>query len=349
MIKYSSKILTLSTSFSPPKGGIAQVVNVYSTLFNPFYHIATKKHDSTVGKVNDIVLAYFKTIYYFIFKDIEIVHIHGASYNSFWRKRLFINLTKLFHKKVVYHVHGGEYHLFYEQQTEIVKKTVLKCDLVIAISGYWKKFYEQEIGHKNVKIIENIVEPPQRIDVEKNNYCHFLYLGALNKGKGIYDLLEVINSNKEEFRNKIKIHIGGNGEVDKVRAFIKERNIEDIVIFEGWVSGEKKYQLLSQADVYILPSYNEGLPISILEAMSYKLPIISTAVGGIPEVVEHLENGLLVEAGNLEEIKEAMLIMSTDQKLREKAVLKSLEKIHPHLPKQVEKKLESIYQDLLDH
>ena len=68
----------------------------------------------------------------------------------------------------------------------------------------------------------------------------------------------------------------------------------------------KKQNVWTGEDVYILPSYNEGLPIAILEAMSYKHPVISTPVGGIPEVIQTKENGMLVQPGNKEEIAKAI-------------------------------------------
>ena len=129
-----------------------------------------------------------------------------------------------------------------------------------------------------------------------------LFLGLLGKNKGIYDLLECIRDHKVEFQGKLKLYIGGNGEIEHVKQLIKEYGIADIVIFEGWVSGDKKIELLNKSDAYILPSYKEGLPISILEAMSYGMPIISTPVGGIPEIVSNGENGYLVEPGNKEDI-----------------------------------------------
>ena len=76
----------------------------------------------------------------------------------------------------------------------------------------------------------------------------------------------------------MELKIGGNKNEEKLKKQIKDFNIQEIVTFEGWVSGNKKLELLNWADVFILPSFNEGLPISILEAMSYGMPIISTPV-----------------------------------------------------------------------
>lgn len=100
----------------------------------------------------------------------------------------------------------------------------------------------------------------------------------IGHNKGIYDLIGVIALHKKEFHGRQKLRVGGNGEVDKVKILIKEKKISDIVSYEGWVSGGRKVELLDVSDAYILPSYKEGLPISILEAMSYGLPMISTKV-----------------------------------------------------------------------
>lgn len=347
MIKHSSKILTLSTNFTPPKGGIAQVVNVYSTFFKPFNHIATKKGERKLQKLLIGAIALFRLLNYLLFKEIEIVHIHGASHSSFWRKRIFIRLSKIFGKKVLYHMHGAEFHLFYEKHKDTVKKTVLKCDGIVALSNYWKDFFEHTIGYTNVYILENVVEPPVFITPVRKKKCQFLFLGALGERKGIYDLLDVISSNKNKLCDHAVFHIGGNGEVERVKKIIKANGLENIVKFEGWVSGDKKAKLLSSSDVYLLPSYNEGLPISILEAMSYKLPILSTPVGGIPEVVEDGVNGLLVEPGDKKSLKRAILKMIEDHEFRKKAGEESYIKVQPHFPEQVKRKLNHIYGELL--
>ncbi len=74
-----------------------------------------------------------------------------------------------------------------------------------------------------------------------------------------------------------------------------------------WVSGEVKQQALERADIFVLPSYNEGLPMSILEAMAQGLPVIATRVGGIPEAVMHGQTGLLFDAGDQAALREALL------------------------------------------
>ena len=140
----------------------------------------------------------------------------------------------------------------------------------------------------------------------------------------------------------------GNGNVVDVLNTIKRLKIDDIAFYEGWVSGKEKIKLLNEADVYILPSYYEGLPISILESMSYHLPIISTNVGGIPEIVKDGVNGFIIEPGNKKGLKEAIDHLLFNRELREKMGVASADMVKDHLPDSVKKQLENLYLKLLN-
>ena len=119
-----------------------------------------------------------------------------------------------------------------------------------------------------------------------------------------------------------------------------------IIEFIGWVSDEKKIQYLNKADAFILPSYNEGLPISILEAMTYGLPIVSTKVGGIPEVLKDGINGFLIEPGN-----ECQLSLIIKKVINDPVSFVSLGQnnstlIQPYLPHNVKNSLIKIYSEI---
>lgn len=343
----SRQVLTVSVAYLPPKGGIAQVISAFSKIYPVFNHVATSSEGSLPQKSFKLFSAIFKFLYYCIFKNIKIVHVHGASYNSFSRKKIFIFLARLMGKKVVYHVHGAEYKKFYSNNERSVTNLFKKVDLVVALSESWKFFFEDEVGHRNVKVIQNIVSLPVRLAVQEDGLVHFLFLGVLGQRKGIYDLLDAVSEHIGELKGKAVFHIGGNGETQKVKERIVQLRLEGLVVFEGWVSGERKVRLLNQADVYILTSYNEGLPISILEAMAYKLPIISTPVGGIPEVVIQNKNGFLVSPGDKQAIGKAILKMMESKNFRCAAGEVSYSKIQPHFPDNVAEKLEAMYRELL--
>ena len=150
------------------------------------------------------------------------------------------------------------------------------------------------------------------------------------------------------YEGKLQLIFGGDGEVEKAKEYIKQNKLDNIAFYQGWVSGKNKIELLNRADAYVLPSYNEGLPVSILESMSYHLPIISTNVGGIPEIVKDGVNGFIIEPGNKKGLKEAIDHLLFNRKLREKMGVASADMVKDHLPDSVKKQLENLYLKLLN-
>jgi glycosyltransferase involved in cell wall biosynthesis len=233
----------------------------------------------------------------------------------------------------------------------LIRYLLNNVDSLICLAPYWQNFFLENFKNKNVQIINNVIPKPV------NGFNHglttgipvvnFLFLGRIGHRKGIFDILNVINGKKELLKGRVRLFAGGDGETERLRSFIKDNNLEDIVEYVGWIQGDEKNRLLSKADVYILPSYSEGLPISILEAMSHKLPIISTPVGGIPEVVTNDINGKLVNPGSLSGIESAMLFFVNDRSKLNEFGKASYERIAPFFPDYVSAQLQSVYEKLL--
>jgi glycosyltransferase involved in cell wall biosynthesis len=142
-----------------------------------------------------------------------------------------------------------------------------------------------------------------------------LFLGQFGARKGIYDLLSAFVEVRRHVPDAV-LYCGGNGEVDKVRATVGELGLEEGVHVPGWVSGDEKLGLMHQCGIFVLPSYNEGLPMAIIEAMSFSMAVVSTTVGGIPELVGD-DNGALVTPGDQAQLASALvqLLERTDAEL----------------------------------
>lgn len=347
--KICKQVLTIGCKWEKPKGGIAVVLNSYNKIFPSFENIVNSNGKNAVFNSFQLLYSLIAINIKLIFcKKIKIVHIHTASNNSFRRSAIFVDIAKMFNRKVVLHIHGGGFKDYYAHNKKFVHKVLDKCDTIIALTETWKEFFVNELKYNNTIIVPNIVEEPKIIYKQvKDERLHILYLGLITKQKGIYDLVETINEHKEEYNNKIVLHIGGNGETETIKQMITQYALENIIKFEGWVSGDKKKELFNTADIFILPSYTEGLPISILEAMSYNLPIISTPVGGIPEVVEDGMNGILFAPGDKVAMYNAIAKLTKDSVLRKNIGKESYNKVTPHFPESVSKKLETIYTKLL--
>lgn len=342
----AKNVLTIGIDYRVVHGGVAAVENVYSTFYEPFNHVTTVVDYGAARKLLTFFKAYFEFWGWMLFhKEIRIVHVHGASDASFWRKRIFINIAKMFGKKVVFHCHGAEFKRFTSQHRNAVVNTLKKCDKIIALSKSWKEWFEQITGQHNVVVIKNVISPPN-INKISNEKFTLLFLGRIGKRKGIYDIIDVLKEYKGAFNDNLEFLYGGDGDIEQVDNVIKKEKLDNIAKYQGWVDGENKQILLNIADAYILPSYNEGLPISVLEAMSYSLPIISTRVGGIPEIVKDGINGFLINPGDKKAIYDSIVSLMNNKELRENMGKKSKEIVKEHLPIYVESQLKQLYYSL---
>lgn len=115
-----------------------------------------------------------------------------------------------------------------------------------------------------------------------------------------------------------KIVFGGDGEIEKNKALAKELGIVDRCEFHGWVVGDDREDLFERAAVYCLPSKNEGLPMSVLEAMARGIPTVATAVGGVPQVIEDGVNGFLIDVDDVGALSNRLATLLAGSGLRKK-------------------------------
>ena len=342
-------ILTIGVDYKKSRGGVATVEKTYSYFYKPFNHIATVKSGGKFVKLFALLYSLPLFLYYMFNTGIRIVHVHGASNASFWRKAFFILVAKCFKKKVVYHIHGGGFKEFSQRNRSLVQFVINRCDAIIALSDYWKDYFERELHAKKVYVILNPVQMPMEDHSKRDNeIVKFLFLGKIHKSKGIYDLLDVISVQKDKFKGKAKFIIGGFGEVERLKQQVTDCKINDLVDYQGWIEGDKKIKLLNDSHVFILPSYIEGVPICILEAETYHLPIIATKVGGVPSIVEHGINGYLLNPGDKDSLLEAIVEMIDNKERRNSMGENSYAFAEPHLVEFVEQQLEDLYDVLLN-
>lgn len=349
----SRKILMIGEYFkNNAPGGMAAVLASYNEYFEDMRFIPTWRNGNILVKVWYAIYSYITFITYMIFcRSIKIIHIQGAAFASFERNIFFVRFGKLFGKKVIMHMHCADFESYYNpsKHKKRIIDTINSCDLFLVLSDSWKDYFIN-IGCKKeiIQILNNTITPPEFIKSNKDNkYLNLLYLGVIGQRKGIYDILKALKDNKDKFEEKVKLRIGGNQEEEKLKNTILNYGLNDMVVFEGFVSGAKKIECLNWADVYILPSFNEGLPIGILEAMSYGHPIISSPVGGIPTIVKDGENGFLVEPGNSEEIAQAINKLLNDRSLIEILGKNSIKIVQPFMPENVFATLKNMYKQLL--
>lgn len=348
----SNQVLMLGVYYKHhAPGGMAAVIQYYEHYFEKLHYVCTWKDGNKLTKLFYFIQAYFVCLFKLTFNaKIKIVHIHTAADASFWRKSCFIRLAKFFNRKVILHVHASRFKDFYNESNEKKKiiQNILLTDVLIVLSKSWKEWF-QTIGipEKRIIVLNNIVDYPQiETKHREDDKMHLLFLGEIGRRKGVFDVLKALVKDKKFFEDRIVFKIGGNKMEKELTSFIKDNHLQNFVNFEGWVSGDKKIQLLNWADVFILPSFNEGLPISILEAMSYGCAIISTPVGGILEILHDNENGIVVKPGDIESIGNAVKTLIQSSSIKQMGE-ESKQFVLPFLPQNVFDRLVDIYKTLL--
>ena len=338
-------------------GGISAVVQYWSLYIDGIRYYPTFKEGSLLTKLSIFTSSYMHLFLSLLLdKRIKIVHVHTAAGTDFYRSTKIIELAKRFNKKVILHSHASKFKDYYANSKESDKQKILstikKVDLLIVLSKSWAEWFEGiGVDISKITILHNITDYPKKANhikptVADRRTIRFLFMGEIGDRKGVFDIIRALATNRDELYGKIELRIGGNKRESELLKAISDGKLNDMVKFEGWVTGDRKTELLNWADIYILPSFNEGLPISILEAMSYGMPIISTPVGGIPEVVDE-NNGILVTPGNDKEIFKAIrhyVDNINDISLHGK---ESLKRAETYLPDHVLNHLKQIYETIL--
>lgn len=353
----SAKILMAGNYYNHHHpGGISAVLQYWNDYIEDMQHYPTFKEGNNVVKRLWFLTSYVRIALRLLFcRNVKALHLHTAADGSFWRKTQLTKLAKFFKRKVILHVHASRFKDFYNESSEKkqawILNTLMMADVLIVLSNSWKEWFKGiGILEDKIVVLHNITSFPTEIPSAKidDGKTHYLFMGEIGQRKGVFDILRGMAKHREELVGKVELRIGGNRNEEVLKKFIKDSNLEDMVVFEGWVSGEKKLKLLNWADVFVLPSFNEGLPISILEAMSYKHPIISTPVGGIPEVVETGLNGVLVTPGNDEEIFVAMKHYADNKSCVSVEGAESFARAQTYLPDYVLNHLKTIYETLIN-
>lgn len=316
-MSHQKRIVMLGTS-GDAWGGIASVVNAYRDdgLFerHPFTYLATHCTGSALHKIRLLVCAWLSFVALLAAGRVMLAHVHCASDSSFWRKSCFLLPAFLFRVRTILHIHAGPFPDFYRTRRPMAKAAVRyvldRVDRVVVVSTPLQRFVESVSTNRSIKLVCNPMPLPALPEFGRRHHRQLLFMGRLGHGKGSYDLLRAVHELVKRHPN-VRLIMAGDGEIAQTRAAIRALRIDANVQLLGWVGPGEREQLLARAAVCVLPSYAEGLPMCVLEAMAAGVPVVASAVGGVPDVVTDGVEGLLVAPGDV-----AALAAALDQLLR---------------------------------
>lgn len=236
----------------------------------------------------------------------SLVHIHVAAQNSMWRKLPIVVLAKLMRKPYILHLHAAsEGSVFEQTPLWLVRFLFLLSYRVIVLSDSWERIVKEHVPHARVTVIHNPVCRPPLPSTEKSSPIVF-YAGKLEPRKGFIDLLEAAAEVLNHFPG-VKFCFAGHGQIEEAKAKSRNLGIEASVSFLGWLGAEEVAEYYRRATIFCLPSYDEGLPMAVIEAMSYSLPVLTTPVGGLPDLISDGVDGLFARPGDVDAITHQLL------------------------------------------
>lgn len=238
------------------------------------------------------------------------VHIHTSRKALFFKDIILAkSIRKVCKAPIIMTIHVGDvatvFHNKFTRQF-LIRMMNQSIDNVLFLSERMRQqFIDAGLNEQQAKVLYNFynITPVSPIDKPENHTTHLIYLGSINREKGIIELLSAMKKSKHDFH----LDLCGTIIEESIRPEFESllNSLYGKVTFHGYVDKAAKEKLLRSADILLLPSYREGLPISILEAMATSCAIITTPVGAIPEILCD-ENAIIIEPRNTEALGKAI-------------------------------------------
>ena len=242
----------------------------------------------------------------------DVVHVHSAQWHSFYQSSWYVLFAAfVWRRPVVLHVHGSSFDEFLEVDSvpiQLLQSVVFRAsDVVVALSDGWADVLEKHIDPRKVVVLHNAVDVTDYDPSFSVSPVRMSFVSNHIERKGIRELVDAVDQLADE--ETVDLTIAGKGSLSHLSEDLADSRAG--VEYAGFVSEERKRELLNESAVNLLPAYAEGVPIAILEAMAGGNAIVSTDVGGIPSVVDE-KNGVLVEPGDADALANALRSLLSD-------------------------------------
>lgn len=256
-----------------------------------------------------------------------LVHLHTCSYWTFCRSMPDILIARLLLCPVVLHIHGGYFHEFLSDLGGLPRRLVVAhlrmARRIIVLGEVWRERLASTVPPERIHVVPNGVPIPERCrTARRGKRVRIVCVGDLSAGKAPEDLIEAVARLSPVLRGQVRVAFIGPPPTDSparrllLERVIARKGLEGNVRLLGPLAPERAQARVRRADVHVLPSRGEGLPMALLEAMAWGLPSIVTRVGAIPEVVTDGVEAFVIEPGDVEALTERLTQLLSDARLR---------------------------------
>lgn len=359
------KVLIIHPEFKDPGG----VSNYFIAIKDNFHIEAThfiigkRIAERTISaKFIRFLLDYIRFLFLLRKENFDLVHINPSlNFKGVVRDGIFILLSRLYKKKVIVFFHGWEKD--FEKKLKSISLKIFriiykKADAYVVLSSEFKKKLGEWGFNKHIYIETTAIEDNmvRNLDINKviekrrnGGKYKILFLARIIKEKGIYETVDAFKHLQEKYPSHELVIAGDGEELDNIKSYVRQNGITSVT-FTGYVRGEVKKSIFENSSVYCLPTYEEGMPCSVVEAISFGLPVITRPVGGIIDLLKDGENGFITTSKEPSVISSYIERLCFDEKLYEKIsrynYIYAQEKF---LASNVARRLEKIYEEVFQY
>jgi glycosyltransferase involved in cell wall biosynthesis len=270
--------------------------------------IDTRGQGGKAGGAWAFFCAFIRVFWRGIMRETDLVYAHMSTRGSTLRKCVLCPTAQMFGIPVIMHMHGADFFEFYRRLRPVfqrVTRHVLRnASFVIVLGKGWRDFLIDELGlePERVVVVANGVRrpdsAPRYLSQPANRQVRIVFLGRLGDRKGVPELIAALTS--PELRARAwTAAIAGDGEIDRFRSQVRAAGMEDRIEIPGWLDRAGVVRLLAQADILVLPSHHEAMPIAVLEGLAFGAAVVTTPVGSVPEILTDNESAVLVQPGDI--------------------------------------------------
>jgi glycosyltransferase involved in cell wall biosynthesis len=281
----------------------------------------------------------------------RVVHLHTTVRGSMYRKAICAMLAKALRAPVVLQVHVGEPELErFRDRVDPVSLAAFRwafghADKVLSVGAASAREVEEHYAARDVEVLPNAAPPPVEGPVPEPaapGQARLLYIGGFHDpvkgGEVLLDALPAILAADPG----VSVTIAGPGDPPA-----RLSSVNGSAEWLGWLDADAKARALREADIFLMPSTSEGLPVALLEAMAYGKPIVATRVGGIPDVLADGTEGLLVPPGDVAALASAVTSLVGDPDRARALGRAAKERVAELGPDTIARRLDVVYQEVI--
>ena len=316
-MRRKKKVLVVGSA-EKSAGGVSSVIKLIKTLpvWNDYscFWLGTQIQRNYLWKLWYAIKANF--ISFFIMWRYDIVHFHTVPDKICLIIQLPIFLfALLWRRKIIMHVHMGN-QLANHTNNQLFLWCLNKSDVVVLLAKKWQRLFEDKypLVKTPQKVIYNACEDVREVGMDEKRKS-IVMAAFFNENKAPDLLLKAWQSIHDKYPDW-KVYMLGNGEVDKYEKMSVQMGLADSVTFTGYIVGKEKEKYFRESSIYCMCSYEEGFPMVVLEAWAYGMCVVTTPVGGLPDVLENGKNSVVFDFGDWRQLASSLETLIENENLR---------------------------------